>query len=195
MLIWIILIIAFVYLDQITKYLAVIFLKTIDTFPIIQDVIHFTYVENRGAAFGMLKNHRWVFMIVSVVGIVALTWYLVKHRHEGNLQSLALSMIVAGGIGNMIDRVVLGYVVDFIDFTLIDFAVFNVADMFVCVGCGLEVLFLLKMLWDVYQETKAEQSAAKAESTDANKGEGTEASPSDMPAEKDKSEEPQNNAE
>ena len=132
MLVWIILIIAMVYLDQLTKYLAVIFLKSIDTFPIIQDVIHFTYVENRGAAFGMLSEHRWVFMIVSVVGIVALSIYLVRNRRDGAIQNLSLSMIIAGGIGNMIDRIVLGYVVDFIDFTLINFAIFNVADVFVC---------------------------------------------------------------
>lgn len=154
MLVWIILIIAMVYLDQLTKYLAVIFLKSIDTFPIIQDVIHFTYVENRGAAFGMLSEHRWVFMIVSVVGIVALSIYLVRNRRDGAIQNLSLSMIIAGGIGNMIDRIVLGYVVDFIDFTLINFAIFNVADVFVCVGCGLEVLYLLMTLVRTYREEK-----------------------------------------
>ncbi|MBR2371046.1 MAG: signal peptidase II [Clostridia bacterium] len=167
MFVWILLIIAFVYLDQITKYLAVIFLKALDTFPLIQDVFHLTYVENRGAAFGMLSNHRWVFMIISTVGIIALSIYMFYNRRESKLQNTALSMIIAGGIGNMIDRIALGYVVDFFDFTLINFAVFNVADVFVCVGCGLEVLYMLILLVKSYKETKAE-SCAKSPSPEEN---------------------------
>lgn len=159
MFVWILLIIAFVYLDQITKYLAVIFLKTVDTFPLLQDVFHLTYVENRGAAFGMLSNHRWVFMIVSTVGIIALSIYFAYNRRESRLQNTALSMIIAGGIGNMIDRIALGYVVDFFDFTLINFAVFNVADIFVCVGCGLEVLYMIMMLVKSYKETVTDGNA------------------------------------
>ncbi len=130
--------------DQITKYLAVLNLREIDTFPIIKDVIHFTYVENRGAAFGMLKDHRWVFMIISSVVICIILYGMFKYRYYFHpLMMTGLSFCVGGGIGNMIDRVINGFVVDFIDFTLIDFAVFNVADTFVCIGVGLIVLDLL----------------------------------------------------
>lgn len=167
MLVMILLVIAFIYLDQLSKYLAVIYLKGGESFPIIKNVLHLTYVENEGAAFGMLKDHRWIFMIISSVAIIGLFVYLVKNYKASRLQSVALTMIIAGGIGNMIDRVALGYVVDFIDFTLINFAIFNVADSFVCVGVGLLILYLIMTL-------KKEHDAAKtaaAEKTTANTAE------------------------
>ena len=125
MLIWLAVIIVTVFLDQLTKYLTVLHLKPIDTLPIIEDVLHLTYVENTGAAFGMMKDQRWLFMIVSTVAIIALLIYLFKKKTQPKLENLAIAFIVGGGIGNMIDRVVLGYVVDMIDFRLINFAVFN----------------------------------------------------------------------
>lgn len=168
MLLWTLLIIAFVYLDQMSKYLAVIFLKGEASFPLWQDVLHLTYVENRGAAFGMLKDHRWVFMIISTVAIIGLIAYLSFHHKDGKLQSLSFSMMIAGGIGNMIDRIVLGYVIDFIDFTLIDFAVFNVADSFVCVGVGLLMICLIIETVKSYKEekrSKLEKLADRAEAS------------------------------
>lgn len=160
MLVMILLIIAFIYLDQLSKYLAVIYLKGGESFPIIKNVLHLTYVENEGAAFGMLKDHRWIFMIISSVAIIGLFVYLVKNYKASHLQSVALTMIIAGGIGNMIDRVALGYVVDFIDFTLINFAIFNVADSFVCVGVGLLIIYLLMTLKKEHDAEKASKSAA-----------------------------------
>lgn len=160
MLVMILLIIAFIYLDQLSKYLAVIYLKGGESFPIIKNVLHLTYVENEGAAFGMLKDHRWIFMIISSVAIIGLFVYLVKNHKASRLQNVALTMIIAGGIGNMIDRVVLGYVVDFIDFTLINFAIFNVADSFVCVGVGLLIIYLLMTLKREHDAEKASKSAA-----------------------------------
>ena len=73
---WLIPIAAVVGLDQLTKYLAVVNLKPIETFPLLEDVFHLTYLENRGAAFGMLSNHRWVFMIVSTVAVIAIIAYM-----------------------------------------------------------------------------------------------------------------------
>lgn len=159
MLVMILLIIAFIYLDQLSKYLAVIYLKGGESFPIIKNVLHLTYVENEGAAFGMLKDHRWIFMIISSVAIIGLFVYLVKNHKASRLQNVALTMIIAGGIGNMIDRVVLGYVVDFIDFTLINFAIFNVADSFVCVGVGLLIIYLLMTLKREHDAEKTSKSA------------------------------------
>ena len=133
-----------ILLDQLTKWLAVRFLLPIDTCPIINDVLHLTYAENRGAAFGILSNDRWVFMLFSSVMIVALLVYLFYPKKQATqLFSVGVAMVVSGGIGNMIDRVVLGYVVDFLNFELINFAIFNVADSFVCVGAGLMVLSLI----------------------------------------------------
>ena len=145
-----------IFLDQLTKALAVTYLSPRGSLPLWQGVLHLTYVENRGAAFGMLANHRWVFLVFSTLAILGLGAYLFRgvsylseKTEEGKYPTLspfggvALAMIVSGGIGNMIDRIALGYVVDFIDFTLIDFAVFNVADSFVTVGAVLLACHLL----------------------------------------------------
>ena len=137
-----------VLIDRVTKLLAVQYLKPIATFPLIEDVLHLTYAQNTGAAFSMLKDHRWVFMVTSSVAIVLILVLLVMKRNKINLLAgISLAMIAGGGIGNMIDRVMNGFVVDFIDFRLINFAVFNGADSFVCVGVFLlviEILFLEK---------------------------------------------------
>ena len=159
MFIWLAIIVATVFLDQITKYLTIFFLKPIDTLPIIRDVIHLTYVENTGAAFGMMKDSRWIFMVTSTVAIVGILVYMFWKRPQNKLLCTALSFIVGGGIGNMIDRTLLGYVVDMIDFRLINFAVFNVADSFVCVGAGLMILYLIL---DMVNESKAEKNARNA---------------------------------
>lgn len=143
MFIWFVLMALIVFADQLTKYFTVLYLKPVDTYPIIQDFLHLTYVENRGAAFGMLADNRWVFMSISTVAILLLGVYLVWKKPESKLECLSLAFIIGGGIGNMIDRVALGYVVDMIDFRVIRFAVFNVADSFVCVGAGLLMLSLL----------------------------------------------------
>ena len=140
-----------ILLDQLTKWLSVTFLKVVDTGPIIKGVIHLTYVENTGAAFGMLKNHRWVFIVISTLTIIAMALYLYLGHADKMLYGISISMIISGGIGNMIDRLALGYVVDFIDFRLINFAVFNGADSFVCVGAG---ILVLAMILDIREEAR-----------------------------------------
>lgn len=143
MLFWILITVSVVVLDQITKWLAVEYLIPVGTVPIIKDALHLTYVENPGAAFGMMQNSRWIFLLVSTVAIIAIIIYLIKFAPKNQLARLSLAFILGGGIGNMIDRVALGYVVDFIDFRLINFAVFNVADSFVCVGAALLIIYVL----------------------------------------------------
>lgn len=144
----IIIIILSVVLDQVSKYFAATYLTAIDTFPLIENILHFTYVENRGAAFGMLANNRWVFMIASVVGILAIAGWLIVTKPSSRWAQCALALIIGGGIGNMIDRVRLEYVIDFIDCRFIDFYVFNIADSCVCVGCAMVVL------WVIIEEVK-----------------------------------------
>lgn len=152
-------IIGAVCLDQLTKWLAVIYLQGEPSFPLWKDVLHFTFIKNEGAAFGMLSQHRWVFMIVSTVAIVGLSVYLFRHRKDSLWVQIPLAMIIGGGIGNMIDRIVLGYVIDFIDFTLINFAVFNVADSFVSVGA---VTLMGYLIVDLVKEIlRAKRTAEK----------------------------------
>ena len=145
--------------DQLTKWLTIVHLDEWESFPLWQDVLHFTYVKNTGMAFGMLKDHRWVFMVFSAIAIVGLAIYLFRFRPESRWMQIAMAFIIGGGIGNMIDRIILGYVIDFIDFTLINFAVFNVADSFVCIGAGMMIVYLLI---DLVREIKLEK-AKKAE--------------------------------
>ena len=149
-----------VLFDQITKWLAVQYLKPQVSVPLINDVLHLTYVENEGAAFGMLKNSRWVFMIVSAVAIAALVIVIFRFGQKYRFATVAVAMILGGGIGNMIDRVRIGYVVDFIDFRLINFAVFNVADSFVTVGAALLIVYLASEMIRESKKEKAEKAAA-----------------------------------
>lgn len=153
-----------IVLDQITKLLAVKYL--IDgSVTFIPGVIDFTYVENRGMAWGLFADQRWIFMTASVIAIVALSVFLYMRKSPNRLYAIAISLIISGGIGNMIDRTVLGYVVDFLEATFIDFPVFNVADSFVTVGAfGLIALLIL----DIIKEAKAERQkkAAKKDEGD-----------------------------
>lgn len=150
-----------VFLDQLTKWLAVILLKGEGSAYFINNFLRFTYVENRGAAFGMLSNQRWIFLVISSAMIIAIVWYMFKYRPESKLAWIGATFIVGGGIGNMIDRVLLGYVIDFIDFYTIWEFVFNVADMFVCVGAGIMVLYLvLSLSEEIAAEKKAKASSA-----------------------------------
>ena len=159
MVISIIVIAAVVLLDQFTKQLAVHFLDRSEPFDIIDGVFRFSYVENRGAAFGMLDDKRWIFMIVSSVAIVALLVYLIRFAPKSRPFRIGLSLIVGGGIGNMIDRVAYGYVVDFIDFCAFPklwMWVFNVADACVCIGAAMVALYLIA---DIIKESKKEKAA------------------------------------
>ena len=158
-------------LDQLTKWLAVIYLHGEASFPLWKDVLHFTYAENTGMAFGMLKDHRWVFMVLSTVAIIGILVFLIVSRPKSKWMQVAMAMIVGGGIGNMIDRLFLGYVIDFIDFTMIDFAIFNVADSFVCVGAGILIICLLL---DIVREIKEEKKTVAEEVTEEVTEEATE---------------------
>lgn len=146
MLVCVLIAIGVVIFDQVSKVLVVKFLDPAEPFVLIKNIFRFSYVENDGAAFGMLDDHRWVFMVLSIVGIAALCVYLWKFTPKSRLANVAISFIIGGGIGNMIDRVRLGYVIDFIDFYAFPTLwrwVFNVADAFVCIGAGLLILYLV----------------------------------------------------
>lgn len=117
-----------------------------DSVPVIDVVLHFTYIENPGMSFGLLTNHRWIFMTVSSVAILAILVYMFTIKGKQTLLRTSLALIVGGGIGNMFDRVLLGYVVDFIDVRIFGSLwrwVFNVADAAVCVGAALLVIYCL----------------------------------------------------
>lgn len=135
-------VLVFVTLDQWTKHLAVLYLKGQDSVVLIQGVFELRYLQNRGAAFGMFENQRIVFLVVTnVIMLVVLYAYFkfpVKKRYLP--LHIIFIFILSGAVGNMIDRCIQGYVVDFLYFSLIDFPIFNVADIYVTVSC---VVFIL----------------------------------------------------
>ena len=127
-------------LDQFTKYLSLTDLRPIDVFDLWPGVFRLNYEENTGAAFSMLSGHTWIFIVLTVLLCSFLVYLLSKGSVHSAIGRIALVFVLAGGIGNLIDRIFRGFVVDMFDFYLIDFAVFNVADIFVCCGCGLFIL-------------------------------------------------------
>lgn len=140
-----------VILDQVSKWWAELCLKDIGDMPIIKDVLHLTYHRNPGAAFGMLSDARWVFLVLTTVIIAGIILYLIITREQKKhiLLTSSLALILGGGIGNMIDRIFYGdvlfggKVIDFINFELIDFAIFNIADSAVCIGEVLLIIYII----------------------------------------------------
>jgi len=135
-----------IILDQITKKWALLVLKNSSSIKIIDDFLRFSYVENRGAAFGILQNQIIFFVIITIVMITALGYIFFKNKNITKLTKLSLTLIAGGAIGNFIDRITLGYVVDFIDVrfgNFYDFPVFNLADSFVVCGTFLLLILIL----------------------------------------------------
>ena len=162
-----------VLLDQITKVVVVSCLELHETAPFLPGILQFRYEQNTGAAFSMLSDQRWVFMVFSTVAIVLMSYLLVKFFRRHWLLSVSLAAVLGGGIGNMIDRVLAGYVVDFLDVLFMDFAVFNVADIFVTCGSvalGVYIVFVEPKVERRLQEQKAaaEQIEAEDDRDDSN---------------------------
>ena len=119
--------------DQFTKHLAVVHLKGQAPYVLIDGVLELQYLENRGSAFGMLQNQKVFILFVGIVFLAVLLFFLLKlpEQKKFRIVHILLAVIIAGGIGNMIDRFRLDYVVDFISFVLINYPIFNVADIYV----------------------------------------------------------------
>lgn len=132
-------------LDQLSKYLVVQNFELTETLPLWSGVFHFTYVTNTGAAFSLFSQGggwlRWLSLIVSL-GLIALAWFGPLLR---TFEQLGYGFILGGALGNGIDRFVAGYVVDFLDFRLIRFPVFNLADVFINIGI---VCLLIASFWE-----------------------------------------------
>ena len=140
--IYILIILGLITLDQVSKYIAINYLANVGSIPIINDVFHLTYVENRGAAFGMFQNNQIVFIIVALAATIFGLYYLYK-KEVNLLGKTAIILIISGAIGNLIDRIRLGFVVDYFDFRIIWDYVFNIADVFVVVGTILLCIYII----------------------------------------------------
>lgn len=141
--------------DQATKYFAKQYLYGKEAKQFIKGVAEFVYVENTGAAFSMLSSGRWFFIILTSAAIIACLIYIFKGNGQKNLWVFwSLGVIISGAIGNLIDRVFLGYVVDFINPTFVNFAVFNIADCAVTLG---SIAFLGYLVFDMFKKEKTNE--------------------------------------
>ncbi len=136
-----------VVVDQLTKYIVQARLPLYGAIEVIPGFFSLTYVHNTGAAWSILSGQQLFLILVSLVEMAVLAWFLIKYMKEKNtIYCVALSLMLGGAIGNLIDRVTLHYVRDFLDFIIFgyDFPVFNVADSALCIGVG--ILFLAMIL-------------------------------------------------
>ena len=153
---YILLTIALIVLDQVVKYLVSSSIPLYGSVPFIPYIMELTYVQNTGAAFSILSEHTWILTLISLVMSVILAVCVWKKFFSHPFGRTALTLILAGAIGNLIDRVWLGYVVDMIELEFMRFAVFNVADCAVCVGAALLVIYAF--FFDEDSKKKKEKS-------------------------------------
>ena len=162
-----------IVIDQLTKLIIRLSMNVGDSFKLIPGVVNITYVENDGAAFGMLGDARWVFIIISTAAIAGMIWFLKKYNDRHILLTLAVSFVLGGGIGNMIDRLFVTngagkhVVTDFIEPAFVKFAVFNGADSFITVGAFMLGYYLLFIEPKVEKRLKAQkENQENEENTD-----------------------------
>lgn len=154
--------------DQLTKWLAIVNLKDAESIAFIPKILGFSYVENHGAAFGILQGARWFFIILTGVTMLAVLFLLLfgKFRRY-TLFNVSATLIVAGGLGNFIDRLIHGYVVDFIEVLFFEFPVFNVADCFVVVGSVMLLIFFCFIYDEKAIPSKKTEVKNESDSTDS----------------------------
>lgn len=158
---WIVLVTAAVLvgLDQLFKWLAIENLSGIATFPLLDGIFHLTYVENRGAAFGIMNGWGIALIILTTVVLAGLIWLLLKGKFKHPFLLVAITLFIGGGVGNLIDRVFRQFVVDYLDFRLINFAVFNFADCCIVIGT---IFLCIYVLFLSDKEKKEDETAEEA---------------------------------
>lgn len=141
--IYVVITVLLVAADLATKQLVLKFLTPIGDLPVIDGIFHLTYVENTGVAFGMFKDMRFMFIIISLIVLIVLAVYFIKSKKRTVWLQLGTAMIYGGAIGNLVERIFRGFVVDFLNFEIIGFPVFNVADICVCAGAVMVLVHCL----------------------------------------------------
>lgn len=148
---------ALVALDQLVKYLVVQNIPLGHHVPFLPYILDLTYVQNTGAAFSLFNEHTWILTLISLVMSVVLAVALVKKFFRHPLGRVCLSLLLAGAVGNLIDRALQGYVVDMFNVLFMNFAVFNVADICVVVG-GIGAALYYLLLWDQLEGPKSREN-------------------------------------
>jgi len=148
-------------LDQLTKFIISSKFELYESKPIIKGVFSITYVQNKGIAWGMLEGKRVLFLISTITILILLfaLYINIANKSKFILMRIGLVVLIAGAIGNMIDRIKLGYVIDFLDFTLIDFPVFNLADIYVV----LSMIYIIILLFFKYSNEEFDEMFSKSD--------------------------------
>lgn len=135
--------IMFLVIDIISKLLISNLMYVGQSIKIIKDFFNITYVRNTGAAWSILSGKTWLLIIVSLIIIALIVFYIYKNKPKTKIEKISYSMIIGGAIGNLIDRIIYGYVVDFLDFNIFgyDYPIFNLADSFILIGVILLVIY------------------------------------------------------
>jgi signal peptidase II len=141
-------------IDQVTKLLVIEYLEPIEYVNIIDNILRFRYVENTGAVFGSFATHTLLLTIFSIVLLGVTIYYLVSNRNKSKFVNACLLLMIAGGVGNIIGRIRLNYVVDFIEPLFVNFAVFNFADCLITVGAFALIIYLVA---DLVKDIKKEK--------------------------------------
>ena len=131
-----------IIMDQVTKYIVSTKIPLNSSIEVIPGIIFISHVKNSGAAFGVFQNKTNVFIVISVIAIILIIILKIKLNLDFILYNISLGFILGGAIGNLIDRIVFGEVIDFIHLRY--FAVFNIADSFICIGFGIVIILILK---------------------------------------------------
>lgn len=143
----ILLVIAIVACDQLSKYAIRSLFRVNESVSVIDDFFELRYIQNDGAAFSSFTGKQAFLIAVSIIAIIGAAFFLRKMKSEGAMFKVALLCIIAGGIGNLIDRFLLGYVTDMLSFSIFP-PVFNIADIAVCLGCGILIVYVLFFMKD-----------------------------------------------
>ncbi len=144
-----------IIVDQVIKYFVVAYLKPIEYFDVIKNILRFRYVENTGAVFGSFATHTLFLTIFSVLLLGFVIYFFVTNKNKSKLMSFCLLLMISGGIGNIIDRIRLHYVVDYIEPLFVVFAVFNFADCCITIGAFTLIIYLIvDLVNDIKKEKK-----------------------------------------
>lgn len=151
-------VIILIALDQLSKYLTISYLKPIDSVVILDGIISLTYAENTGAAFSMLEGKIGFFAIVTFLALGLMFYFYKTNTVKHIIGKISLVLVSAGAIGNLIDRISYGYVVDMFEFTFFKFAIFNVADIFITVGGAFLMIYMILFYDKDHKEDESKET-------------------------------------
>lgn len=147
---------AIIIVDQLIKFFVSTGLKPIGTISVIDGIFNLTYVENRGVAFGMFRDMRWLFVVLTSILLFIIIFYMFKKRPQGKLFYICAGMIIGGGVGNLIDRVFYGYVIDYLSISFFP-PVCNFADYCITIGVAILAVYIL-FFSDIFKEKKVQNN-------------------------------------